>query len=155
MCTLFLCCQVISLPWIQMSVWLKLQYSLFFFLRPSCQRRERVASLETQERSKRRVYISHSSNPNITNLPVYLYSERFKWYVFVFLDLHVLTHFLFVFCVVISPVSPGRRRCQRIRTGHRSIQQPPLSDQAPSPFLFGWVTLWREACLQRRRATWS
>lgn len=49
-----------------------------FFLRPSCQRRERVASLETQERSKRQVYISHSSNPNITNLPVYSCSERFK-----------------------------------------------------------------------------
>lgn len=114
-----------------------------FLLRPSCQRRERVTSLETQERSKCGVYISRSSNPNITNLSVYLCSERFKGRICIchLGFTHGLTHFLFVFCVVFSPVSPGQRRCWRIRTGRRSIQQPPPSDRAPSPFLFGWVTL--------------
>lgn len=57
------------------------------------------------------------------------------------------------FCI--SQESPGQRRCQWIRTGLQFIQQPPPSGRTPSPSLWGWVTLWREAFLQRRRATWS
>lgn len=54
-----------------------------------------------------------------------------------------------------SRASPGPKRCLWTRTGLQCIQQQPPSGPAPSPCLWGWATLWREAFLQRRRATWS
>lgn len=59
------------------------------------------------------------------------------------------------FVSFIRPVNPEQRRCWKIRTGHQCIQHQLLSGRDPSHFLSGWVTLWREASLQRRRATWS